>query len=46
VLVTVPQLFADYMAETVRVRGKVRSDGVVMPDRVEVRDGDGWTFIL
>lgn len=46
VLVTAPAVLADYMAGTVRIRGEVRSDGVLIPHRVEVRRGNEWTFVL
>ncbi len=46
VLVTAPAIFADYMAAAVRVRGTVRSAGVLVPHRVEHRDGDQWLTIL
>ncbi|MEX0599719.1 MAG: hypothetical protein WD205_03680, partial [Rhodothermales bacterium] len=46
ILVTAPAVLADYMAQTVRVRGEVRSNGVLIPQRVELQQGDEWTFIL
>ncbi len=46
VLVTAPAIFADYMAAPVRVRGIVRSQGVLIPHRVEYRDGDKWLTIM
>ncbi len=46
VLVTAPAVLADYMAGTVRVTGEVRSQGVLIPHRVEVQRGDEWTFVL
>ena len=46
VLIAVPAILADYMAETVRVRGVVRSAGILIPERVEIRDGDEWLTIM
>ncbi len=46
VLVTAPAVLADYMAETVRVTGEVRSQGVLIPHRIALQRGDEWTFIL
>ncbi len=46
VLVTVPAVLADYMAEHVRVAGMVRSEGVLIPTRVEYQDGDNWLTIM
>ncbi|GIV59486.1 hypothetical protein GQ464_006100 [Rhodocaloribacter litoris] len=46
ILLTNGQVLADYMSRTVRARGRVRSDGVLVPERIELRTGDGWTFIL
>ncbi len=40
------QVLADYMAGTVRARGLVRSDGILIPERIELKTDDGWTFIL
>ncbi len=46
ILLTVPQIFTDYMGRTVRVKGTIRSEGVLLPVRVEVQDYDSWTFIM
>lgn len=46
VLVTAPPVLADYMAQTVRVTGEVRSAGVLIPQRVELKHGNEWTFVL
>lgn len=46
VLVTSPAVLADYMAEQVRVTGQIRSEGVLIPHRIELRTGDKWTYIL
>ena len=46
ILVTVPQIFTDYMHQNVRVQGEIRSAGVLVPVRVEVETGDGWMFIM
>ena len=46
ILVTVPQIFMDYMHQTVRVQGEVRSTGVLVPNRVEIETDDGWMFIM
>ena len=40
------QLYAEYMAGTVRVEGEVRSQGVILPSKVEYKNGDTWTRIL
>ena len=46
ILVTVPQIFVDYMGQTVRVTGEIRSSGVLVPTRVELQTEDGWMFIM
>ncbi|GIV61994.1 MAG: hypothetical protein KatS3mg044_0860 [Rhodothermaceae bacterium] len=46
ILVTNGLVLADYMARTVRARGRVRSDGVLIPERIELQTDEGWTFIL
>lgn len=46
VLVTSPPVLADYMSRTVRIRGEVRSKGVLIPQRIELENQDGWTYIL
>jgi hypothetical protein len=46
-IMTASQIFADYMTETARVRGTVRSDGVLDPLDVELKDGpDSWITIM
>ena len=40
------QVFADYMAQTVRVNGEFRSDGIIVPLQVEMQTSDGWTRIM
>ncbi len=40
------QLYADYMAATVRVEGEIRSKGVILPSKVEYKDGETWKRIL
>lgn len=40
------QVFADYMAETVRVEGNFISDGLVQPSKVEMKTEDGWVQII
>lgn len=46
-LLSNPQVLSDYMGNTVRVRGVVRSQGVLTPERVEMKTADGgWTFVL
>lgn len=39
-------VFAEYMAQPVRVLGQFRSEGILVPQRVEVRSGEAWTVIL
>lgn len=46
ILMTNGMVLADYMAGTVRARGTVRSNGILTPERVELKTEDGWTFIL
>ena len=46
-IMTASQIFADYMTQTVRVEGTVRSDGVLDPLGVELKDGeDSWITIM
>jgi hypothetical protein len=46
-LMTAPQLFADYMTQTVRVQGTFRANGVIDPINVELSDGnDNWIRIM
>jgi len=46
-IMTASQIFADYMTQVVRVRGTVRSDGVMDPLDVELKDGpDSWITIM
>ena len=40
------QLYAEYMAGTVCVVGEVRSQGVILPSKVEYKNGETWTRIL
>jgi len=40
------QVFADYMAETVRVEGNFISDGLVQPSKVEMKTDEGWIQII
>ncbi len=40
------QLYADYMAGTVRVEGEIRSTGVILPSKVEYKGGNTWKRIL
>ncbi len=46
ILLTVPQIFSDYMGQTVRVTGDVRSQGVLNPTRVEWKKDEDWVFIM
>lgn len=46
VLMTVPAVLADYMAEQIRVKGTVRSTGVLIPERVETLSDGEWLTIL
>jgi len=45
-LVAVPQSLVDYLTTHARVTGIVRSRGVLVPQQIEVRDGDDWAAIL
>ncbi|MGF1671696.1 MAG: hypothetical protein ACFCU6_14725, partial [Balneolaceae bacterium] len=46
-IMTASQIFADYMTQIARVRGTVRSDGVLDPLDVELKDGpDSWITIM
>lgn len=46
-LLSTPPLLSDYMAQTVRIRGVVRSEGIITPLRVEAKRPDGgWTFVI
>jgi len=46
-LLSNPQVLADYMGQHVKVRAIVRSRGVFIPERVEARLSDGsWTFVM
>ena len=41
------QLLSDYMGRTVRIRAVVRSQGVLIPERVEAKVfEDKWTYVL
>jgi hypothetical protein len=46
ILITVPQALGDYLTATARVTGVVRSDGVLIPHRMEVHDGAEWTTVM
>lgn len=46
VLMTVPAVLADYMAEEVRIQGTVRSMGILIPERVETLSDGEWLTIL
>lgn len=47
ILLSTPPLLSDYMAQIVRIRGVVRSAGILTPIRVEARTSDGrWTFVI
>ncbi len=46
VLMTVPAVLADYMAEQIRVQGTVRSTGVLIPERVETLSEGEWLTVL
>jgi len=45
-LVAVPQSLLDYLTTHVRVSGVVRSRGVLVPQQIDVRDGDDWAAVL
>ncbi|MFU8859706.1 MAG: hypothetical protein ACNA8K_04720 [Cyclonatronaceae bacterium] len=46
-IMTTPLIFADYMIQTVRVKGTVRTDGVLDPLSVELMSGpDEWITIM
>jgi len=47
VIMTAAQIFADYMTQTVRVQGTVRTDGLLDPLQVELKTGpDEWITIM
>lgn len=47
VIMTAAQIFADYMTQTVRVQGTVRTDGILDPLQVELKTGPNeWTTIM
>ncbi len=46
VLAFPPQALAEYVGETVRVRGDYRAEGILEPLRVEMQAAGGWTVIL
>lgn len=46
ILVAVPQALGDYLRATARVTGRVRSDGILIPHRMAVRNGSTWTAIM
>ncbi len=45
-LLSTPPVLADYMAQYVRIRGVVRSKGVLIPERIEMKSGDEWKFVM
>jgi len=46
-IMTASQIFADYMTRTVRVVGTVRSDGVLDPLGVDLKEGEeSWITIM
>ena len=40
------QIYADYIAGTVRVEGEFRGQGLIIPRTVVYKNGDTWTRIL
>jgi hypothetical protein len=46
ILVMVPQAVGDYLTSTARVTGVVRSKGVLVPHRMEVKNGQVWTSVM
>lgn len=40
------QVFADFMAETVRVEGTFISGSLIQPSKVEMKSEDGWVQII
>jgi len=46
ILVTVPQALADYLTTSVRVKGVVRSEGILIPHSMSVASKAGWTTIM
>ncbi len=46
ILMTVPQAMVDYLLQTARVSGIVRSSGVLVPQQIEIREGSEWVAIL
>lgn len=46
ILVMVPQALADYLNATARAKGRVRSNGVLVPLQIEVRNGSVWTAVM
>ncbi len=46
VLAFPPQALAEYVGQTVRVRGDYRAEGILEPLRVEMQAAGGWTVIL
>ncbi|GMQ82387.1 MAG: hypothetical protein BMS9Abin05_1838 [Rhodothermia bacterium] len=47
ILVSYPsQIFADYIATTVRVLGQFGSEGIIVPIHVDTKTDEGWARIL
>ncbi len=47
ILVSYPsQIFAEYVATTVRVIGQYGADGIIVPISVDTKTDDGWARIL
>ena len=45
-LIMVPQAVGDYLSTTARVTGVIRSEGVLIPHRMEVKNGATWTSVM
>jgi hypothetical protein len=45
-LLSTPPVLADYMAQYVRISGVVRSKGVLTPERIEMKSGNDWIFVM
>jgi len=45
-LIMVPQAVGDYLSTPARVTGVVRSKGVLIPHRMEVKNGTTWTSVM
>ena len=47
ILVSYPsQIFAEYIASTVRVLGQFGSDGILVPINVDIETDDGWAQVF